>query len=91
MAHRISCFAATLALTTALAGCATTASFRSGQQAEQQQDYDRAVAEYTATLKKHPNDRTTQLALERAKLRAAQDHFARARRFEATNCRSRRS
>ena len=84
MAHRTSCLAAALALTTALAGCATTASFRSGQQAEQQQDYDRAVAEYTATLKKHPNDRTTQLALERAKLRAAQDHFARARRFEAT-------
>jgi general secretion pathway protein D len=84
MAHRTSCLAVALALTTALAGCATTASFRSGQQAEQQQDYDRAVAEYTATLKKHPNDRTTQLALERAKLRAAQDHFARARRFEAT-------
>jgi len=84
MAHRTSCFAAALALTTALAGCATTASYRSGQQAERQQDYDRAVAEYTATLKKHPNDRTTQLALERAKLRAAQDHYARARRFEAT-------
>jgi general secretion pathway protein D len=84
MAHRTSCLAAALALTTALAGCATTASFRSGQQAEQQQDYDRAVAEYTATLKKHPNDRTTQLALERARLRASQDHFARARRFGAT-------
>src|SRR5258706_1511841 len=84
MAHRTSCFAAALALVTALAGCATTASYRSGQQAERQQDYDRAVAEYTAALRKHPNDRTTELALERAKLRAAQDHFARSRRFEAT-------
>jgi general secretion pathway protein D len=84
MAHRISCLTAALALTTALAGCATTASFRSGQSAEQLQDYDRAIAEYTAALKKHPNDRTTQLALERAKLRASQDHFVRARRLEAT-------
>ena len=55
-----------------------------GERAELAQDYDRAVAEYTATLKKHPNDRTTQLALDRAKLRASQDHFARARRLEAS-------
>ena len=84
MAHRISLLAATLALTTAFAGCATTASFHSGQRAELAQDYDRAVADYTAALKKHPNDRTTQLALERAKLRASQDHFMRARRLEAS-------
>ena len=85
MAYRTSQIAAALALTTALAGCATTASLRSGERAELAQDYDRAVAEYTATLKKHPNDRTTQLALDRAKLRASQDHFARARRLEASS------
>ncbi len=84
MAHRTSLLAATLALTTALAGCVTAASFHSGQRAELAQDYDRAVADYTAALKKHPNDRTTQLALERAKLRASQDHFMRARRLEAS-------
>ena len=77
--------AAILALALALTGCATTASLRSGQQAEQAQDYDRAVAEYTAAFKKHPNDRTLQLVLDRAKLRAAQDHLARARRLEADN------
>jgi general secretion pathway protein D len=85
MAHRSSQIAAVLAITTALAGCATTASYRSGERAELAQDYDRAVAEYTAALKKHPNDRTTQLALERAKLRASQDHYARARRLEASS------
>jgi len=85
MAHRTSQIAAVLAVTTALAGCATTASYRSGERAELTQDYDRAVAEYTAALKKHPNDRTTQLALDRAKLRASQDHFARARRLEASS------
>jgi general secretion pathway protein D len=75
---------AVLALTVAVGGCATTGTYRSAQIAEQSQDYDRAVAEYTAALKKHPNDRTTQLSLQRAKLRASQDHLARARRFEAT-------
>ena len=61
MAHTTSRIAAALALTIALRGCATTASLRSGQHAEQGQDYDRAVAEYTAALKKHPNDRRRQL------------------------------
>ena len=77
--------AAILALALALTGCATTASLRSGQREVQAQDYDRAVAEYTAAFKKHPNDRTLQLVLDRAKLRAAQDHLARARRLEADN------
>ncbi|PYR78587.1 MAG: hypothetical protein DMF87_13585 [Acidobacteria bacterium] len=85
MAHTTSRFAAVLALTIALAGCATTGTYRSAQLAEQAQDYDRAVAEYAAALKRHPNDRTTQLALQRAKLRAAQDHLTRARRLEAQN------
>src|SRR5712691_6021722 len=84
MAHTTSRITAVLALTIALQGCATTGTFRNGERAEQGQDYDRAVAEYTAALKKHPNDRTTQLALQRAKLRASQDHFMRARRLEAT-------
>src|ERR1043165_1901738 len=82
---RTTSFAGILALTIALSACATTASLRSGQLAEQEQDYDRAVADYNAALKKHPNDRNLQLALQRAKLRAAQDHLARARRLEATS------
>jgi general secretion pathway protein D len=84
MVHTTSRFVAVLALTIAVGGCATTGTYRSAQLAEQSQDYDRAVADYTAALKKHPNDRTTQLALQRAKLRASQDHLARARRLEAT-------
>jgi general secretion pathway protein D len=84
MARTTNRLVAVLALTIAVGGCATTGTYRSAQVAEQVQDYDRAVAEYTAALKKHPNDRTTQLALQRAKLRASQDHLTRARRFEAT-------
>jgi len=84
MAHTTSRLAAFLALTIALTGCATTGTLRSGQRAEEGQDYDRAVAEYTSALRKHPDDRTLLLVLQRAKLRAAQDHVARARRLEAT-------
>ena len=84
MVRTTSRLVAVLALTVAVGGCATTGTYRSAQLAEQSQDFDRAVAEYTAALKKHPNDRTTQLSLQRAKLRASQDHLARARRFEAT-------
>src|SRR4030095_7494182 len=77
-------FVAVLALTVAVAGCATTGTYRSAQRAEQAEDYDRAVAEYSAAAKRHPNDRTTQLALQRVKLRASQEHLTRARRLEAT-------
>jgi general secretion pathway protein D len=84
MALTTSRFVAVLALTAAVAGCATTGTYRSAQRAEQAEDYDRAVAEYTTAAKKHPNDKTTQLALQRAKLRASQEHLTRARRLEAT-------
>ena len=77
-------FVAVLALTVAVSGCVTTGTYRSGQRAEQAEAYDRAVAEYTLALKKHPDDRTTQLALQRAKLKASQEHLTRARRLEAT-------
>jgi general secretion pathway protein D len=82
MAHRIDRLAAVLALTVALSGCAS-ASMHSAEKAETLQDYDRAVAEYTAVLKKHPNNVNAKLSLERAKLRSAQDHYARARRLQA--------
>src|SRR5499426_823931 len=84
MAHTTSRVVVVLALTTAVSSCATTGTYRSGQRAEQAEAYDRAVAEYTLALKKHPDNRTTQLALQRAKLRASQEHLTRARRLEAT-------
>jgi general secretion pathway protein D len=68
----------------AASSCVTTASIRSAQDAESRQDYDAAVAEYTKVVRAHPDDRTARLGLDRAKLRASQDHFARARRLAAT-------
>src|SRR5262245_18500568 len=64
-------------------GCASSAALRRGRDAEQRRDYDVAVVEYTRALRLHPNDTNTRLALERAKLRASQEHFNRARRLAA--------
>ena len=66
-----------------LAGCATSAAFRRGRDAEQRQDYDRAVAEYTQALRLSPDNADARLGLDRAKLRAAQDHFSKGRRLAA--------
>ena len=68
-------------LTLLLSGCAASTAFHHGRDAEERQDYDRAVVEYQNALRLHPGDTDSRLALDRAKLRAAQDHFARARRL----------
>jgi general secretion pathway protein D len=81
---RLRDFAAWLALCLLATGCASSGAFRRGTDAERRQDYDLAVVEYTKAIRMRPNDADVQLALERAKLRASQDHFVRARRFAAT-------
>jgi general secretion pathway protein D len=75
--------AVAVAVLLALPACATTGSYRAGQQAERIQDYDRAVVEYTKAARERPNDGTARIALERARLRAAQDHYSRGRRLIA--------
>ncbi|MGD9903861.1 MAG: secretin N-terminal domain-containing protein [Vicinamibacterales bacterium] len=77
---------ALLALATLLAaGCASSGAIANARLAEQQQDYDLAVAEYMKALRARPDDRTVRLSLDRAKLRASQDHVVRARRHLANN------
>ena len=73
-------FWAALPLAVLVAGCVTTG-IRAGQLAEQAQDYDRAVIEYTKVLKEHPDNREARLSLDRAKLRAALDHYNRGLRL----------
>ena len=65
------------------AGCAAGSALRSGQRAERAQDYDLAVVEYTKAVRANPDDGTARAALERARLRAAQEHFNRGRRLAA--------
>lgn len=64
------------------AGCAPPA-LRAGQGAERARDYDRAVIEYTKAVREDPGNATARQALERVRLRAAQEHFARGRRLAA--------
>lgn len=66
-----------------LVACASSNSLRIASNAELVQNYDIAVAEYTKALRANPNNREARQGLERAKLRASQDHFTKARR-EAT-------
>jgi general secretion pathway protein D len=65
----------------ALSGCASSGATQKGWQAERQQDWDRAVVEYTAVVRGNPADQNARLALERAKLRATQVHVSNGRRF----------
>jgi general secretion pathway protein D len=68
-----------------LAGCASSSGgLRTGEQAERAQDYDLAVAEYTKAVRERPDDVEARMALERAKLRGSQEHFARGRQFAST-------
>ena len=67
-----------------MVSCASTNALNLARAAEQQQDYDLAVAEYTKAARARPTDRGVRLALDRAKIRASQDHFSRARRHTAT-------
>ena len=68
-----------------LTSCASSGSIRTARSAEATQNYDVAVAEYTKLLRDHPGNREALQGLERAKLRASQDHFSKARRLAATN------
>jgi general secretion pathway protein D len=77
-AGRAALFAALL-----LPGCATTSTYRAGERAERAQDYDLAVVEYAKAVRANPDDRTMRLALDRAKIRASQDHYFRGRRLAA--------
>ena len=65
----------------AAAGCATSSGMRRGRQAELAQDYDRAVVEYTQLARSKPGNTDARLALDRAKLRASQEHAVRGRRL----------
>ncbi len=67
-----------------LAGCVTSAALREARRAEERQDYDVAVVEFTRALQADPNNIDARSGLQRAKLRASQDHFTRARRFSGT-------
>jgi general secretion pathway protein D len=66
-----------------LTGCAAGMSLAPGERAERAQNYDLAVVEYTKAVRANPDDRNARLSLDRARVRAAQDHYFRGRRLAA--------
>ncbi|HYU40661.1 MAG TPA: hypothetical protein VEQ84_00785, partial [Vicinamibacteria bacterium] len=64
-----------------LTGCATSAAFRSGERAERRQDYDRAVLEYSKAVQEHPDNLDYRKGLQRARLRASEEHTIGGRRL----------
>ena len=74
--------AASMAMT---AACATTSALRNGQLAERNDDYDRAVVEYTKAVRANPDDAGARSALNRARVRASQEHFFNGRRLAASD------
>ena len=84
LVRRLGLCAAAVCVAT-LAACASAGgSLRVARDAEAVQNYDLAVAEYTKLIRSNPNDKNVLQGLERAKLRASQDHFTAARRSAAT-------
>src|SRR5918995_1170399 len=75
--------AALLAATLFVSACATSGGLANARNAETRQDYDSAVAEYTKILREDPDNKDARFGLERARVRASQDHFANGRRFAA--------
>jgi general secretion pathway protein D len=65
----------------ALTGCATSAAFRAGERAERRQDFDRAVLEYSKAVQQHPDNLDYRKGLQRARLRASQEHTTAGRRL----------
>jgi len=64
-----------------LVGCAASKSYREAGKEMRRENYDRAVLLYSKALAKDPgNDRYT-MALERAKLQSAAEHFKKGQRF----------
>ncbi|HET9261577.1 MAG TPA: secretin N-terminal domain-containing protein [Vicinamibacterales bacterium] len=75
--------AAIAVLAAFLSACATSSAFRNGKRAEQNDNYDQAVVEYTKAVRENPDDASARLALDRARVRASQEHFFRGRRQAA--------
>ncbi len=62
-------------------GCASSAAFRGGRQAERREDYDAAVLSYAKAVKQDPDNAGDQTSLQRARLRASSAHTNTARRL----------
>src|SRR5262252_8855118 len=82
---KLAIVAGSLLTAMATGGCAYSSAMHKGMDDEYRQDYDRAVVEYTKALRLNPDSSDARQGLQRAKIRAAEDHLIRARRLAALN------
>ena len=73
--------AAALALLLLQGACATSSAYRNGQQEMQAENYDRAVLNFSRALSAKPGNTRFKVALARAKVKAAQDHFTKGQAY----------
>ncbi len=66
-----------------LAACASSSAFRAGERAERRQDWDQAILQYAKAVHLDPDNLHYRKGLERARLRASEDHTTAARRLAA--------
>ena len=72
-----------------LVGCSTHQMYREAQLAEQEGDWDRVVVLYLELLEIQPGNIDYRSGLLRAKLRASQEHFERAKKLHEAGARER--
>ena len=70
-----------LALAVAVGACTGFRNYRKAQLAEEQGDWDQAVLQYLALLDRDPGNLTYRSGLLRAKFKASQWHFEKAKEF----------
>jgi general secretion pathway protein D len=73
--------AAALLAAIVLGGCATSRAYRQGEKEMAAQNYDRAVLLFSKVVSATPGSTRYKVALSRAKMKAAQDHFAKGQAY----------
>jgi len=83
MESRIRKLGLLLVMLALLTGCAAQKAYRKADREMKRENYDQAVLNYSKALAADPGKSRYVMALERAKLRAAAQHFDKAQRFHA--------
>src|SRR5262245_18895303 len=76
---------AALAAAVVLGGCATGKAYRMGEKEMAAQNYDRAVLLFSKAVSSQPDSTRYKVALSRAKMKAAQEHFAKGQAYSKAN------
>ena len=68
----------------AVTGCAAKRAFHAGEKEMRRENYDKAVLGFSKAVALDPGNSRYDVALSRAKIRAADEHFTKGKRFAAS-------